>query len=128
MPHTVGNFSVIDPPKDAKGVRAYKMIRFAVTYVEDGEPMWTSEGWRITADRIVWPPTPMAGTNIGQRRGTTFNQLSEKFATRLRDAVLAFPGVVEELGPQIVIPARTPRDKAKNRALEGEPVVMEGEG
>jgi hypothetical protein len=121
---TVGNFSVIDPKPGATGLRAHPMIRFAVTIVKDGTPWWTSEGWRMSRDRAIWPPTTFPGGNIGRPRWSTFNQLHQDFETVLRQGVLSFPGVVEELGTQIERPVPKPKAKKKGKQLPGEPQVF----
>jgi hypothetical protein len=73
----------------------YPMIRFSVTLAEDdGTPLWTNEGWRLTTERVILPPSTMTGHF---RSFTKFNIISEKFHDMLLRALVKFPGVEEVL-------------------------------
>jgi hypothetical protein len=61
------------------------LIRFSVTVMDDnGEPLWTSKGWRLSWDQAVLPPA--SGYQV-------WHQVTEKFEDMLRTALKGFPGV-----------------------------------
>ena len=70
-------------------------IRFSVTVVsDDGEPLWTCEGWLMGPDREIAAPGVM--TRWGLKR---FHKLSPRFTAMLRAAIEKnFPKIDEVLG------------------------------
>ena len=84
-------------------------IRFSVTLQENGEPLWTQEGFLLTPRWEIRTPATRS------RYGTvlrTYTHLSPKFEELLKAALEAIPDVRAEMAPRL------------ERKIEGEGKVL----
>ena len=97
-------------------LKTHPAIRFSVTVIaDDGEPLWTCEGWLMNDLREVNAPGVM--TRWGLKR---FHKLSPRFTEMLRAAIEKnFPGIDEVLGKPV-----TEDEIPEIKTLKGEAEVL----
>jgi len=72
-------------------------VRFAVTVTDDGEPLWTQQGFIVDREWRIRPPMTRTKFGKGPQR---FTQITPRFEEMLQEAIEKVPDVVAVLGPK----------------------------